>query len=161
MKFTDKVSLLIKKIKRRCRKKSKPLNDVYITVNSIHKFSASGGDILPGPIVVPTSDVMEWAVYTDRDNGKQYISTRIKTKFFFIIPFTYDEYIIEFSKIKYPSESMTSREACQEIYDAEHWNWHEDAHCIDYDGEVHLTIPGPDGWGDAYNMDDYSYIQWD
>lgn len=117
----------------------------------------SGGDII-GDFPVPTSDTLYYTIY--EGIASQYLVTKIKTKFFFIIPFTYAEYIIKFNGTRYPDGEITAEQACEEIHNADYWNHRTDLHPMDIGNN--LRFVGPDGCFDYVIGDnDYSAFKYD
>ena len=129
----------------------------YLTVIS---GSKSGGDILPGPVPVPTSDTVYYDLFVLED--KEILVTSILTKFFFFIPFRYDEYIIEFKGNKYDTSSFTIENVMEEIYNAENWNKRGDMTIVS--GYEYTEFNSITGTGATYTYEmgdnDYTHVKY-
>ena len=121
----------------------------------------SGGDIIPGDVPVPTSDTLYWTFFQAED-GRQWCVTKIKTKFFFIIPFTYAEYVIDLGIRRY--SSFTAEDAVHEIGEADHWNQRGKMHVVFSNGTVYFHrlwgAGGEDQWSYEIGNNDYSYLKY-
>lgn len=121
----------------------------------------SGGDIIPGDVPVPTSDTLYWTFFQAED-GRQWCVTKIKTKFFFIIPFTYAEYVIDLGIRRY--SSFTAEDAVHEIGEADHWNQRGKMHVVFSNGTVYFHriwgAGGEDQWSYKIGNSDYSYLKY-
>lgn len=105
--------------------KKKKSNDINLSIPyAYYSYTEKkGGDILPGPIPVPTSDTLKYYLFTALD-GKNILVTTITTYFFFFIPFNYDKYVILFKDQKY--KDISPEDVVKEIHEAEYWNHRED-----------------------------------
>ena len=136
------------------KQKENENEEFFIKFDNKYSDSKSGGDILPGPVPVPTSDVLYYTFYENTDengNQHQWLVTKITTKFFFIIPFSYDEYIIEFIGKKY--DNPTAEDVIKEIDEAEHYNQRGKIKMKVSEGKVHF-----EGYAyDIYELGDNDY----
>ena len=123
-----------------------------------YRREKNGGDIIPGDVPVLTSDTLYYTLF--EWNERQHLVTSIKTKFFFIIPFTYAEYIIDFNgTVKYPNGEITAEQACEEIHNADYWNHGGKLRPVDVG--KNLRFVGPDGCFDyIIGSGDYSYLKY-
>lgn len=128
-----------------------------INYQKSYQYEKSGGDII-GDFPVPTSDTLYYTIF--EFNERQHLVTKIKTKFFFIIPFTYAEYIIDFSGTRYPHGNISAEQACEEIHNADYYNHRKDLHPVDAGNN--LRFVGPDGCFDyVLGSGDYMYLRYD
>ena len=94
-----------------------------------------GADIWGTDFPIPVSDVLHFKLLEEED-GSQYIITSITSKILFIIPFTYDEYIIEIPWHKYELNQFDANKALIEINAAEHWNQNHEMEPSGFEGDV-------------------------
>jgi len=153
------VKKIIKLIKKIIKRLFSDYDPVYcINYLKYYPREKSGGDIIPGDVPVPSSDTLYYTIY--EWNESQYLVTSIKTKFFFIIPFTYAEYILKFNGTRYPNGEITAEQACEEIHNADYWNHRTDLHPMDVGNN--LRFVGPYGCFDYVIGDnDYSALKYD
>ena len=129
---------------------------MHTIVNNIRRYEVKGGEVLSGDITVPTSDTLYYNLYNTID-GRQFLVTKIVSKIFFVIPFTYDEYIIEILYKKYPY-NLSSDKVIYELYRAEHWNWYDE---LDYINDIDcVDFEWPAIKYDRYDTNDYTYLRY-
>lgn len=134
---------------------------VNLYVRKAYSDSKQGGDIIPGDVPVPTSDTLYYTFF-EAEDGRQWCVTKIKTKFFFIIPFTYAQYVIDLGIKRY--SSFTAEDAIHEIDEADHWNQRKKMHVVFSNGTVYFhRIWGAgeeDQWAYDIGSSDYSYLKY-
>ena len=165
MSFWKKLGLALKQfIAGKHRKKRKAIitaGSKEFDVTEHYTWIKEGGDIIPGDVPVPVGDTFIYTLYFTNDK-KQVLVTSMEEKILWIIPFTYDEYIIEFPNWKYTPDQMTCQKALDEVYEAEHWNWRTDVEYVtDYDCGV-FWINRDLKVMHAYKIadSDYSYLRY-
>ena len=125
---------------RRLFRRKNPDSICWIQFEDIEEGSKSGADIWGTDWPIPVSDVLSYKLLI-RGN-EQYVITSVESKILFIIPFHYDEYIIEIPRIKYEKGNFGAKEALDEIHDAENWNKGERLRPTGFEGYV--TFQGCD-----------------
>ena len=95
-----------------------------------------GADIWGTDFPIPVSDVLHFKLLEQEGGKSQYIITSITSKILFIIPFTYDEYIIEIPWHKYELNQFDANKALIKIDAAEHWNQRKEMSPSGFEGEV-------------------------
>lgn len=95
-----------------------------------------GADIWGTDFPIPVSDVLHFKLLEEENGKSQYIITSITSKILFIIPFTYDEYIIEIPWHKYELNQFDANKALIEINAAEHWNQNHEMDPSGFEGDV-------------------------
>ena len=95
-----------------------------------------GADIWGTDFPIPVSDVLHFKLLEEEDGKSQYIITSITSKILFIIPFTYDEYIIVIPWHKYELNQFDANKALIEINAAKHWNQNHEMEPSGFEGDV-------------------------
>lgn len=133
---------------------------VNLYIQTVYSDQKKGGDIIPGDFPVPTSDTLYYTFFEAKD-GRQWCITKITTKFFFIIPFTYAQYVIDLGIKRY--DKFTVEDAVHEIDEADHWNQRKKMRPVFSDGYVYFhRIWGSytENWGYEVSNDEYSYLKY-
>ena len=144
-------------LKKYFRKKIKGF--AWESFDEIIEGQKKGADIWGTDYPIPTSDVLKFKLLKRHEGNTdtQFVITSITSKILFIIPFTYDEYIIEIPWRKYTNEGFTAAMALDELHDAENWNITGSMKPTGFDGEVTF-----EGCGKSFSYkcgNDYSWMK--
>ena len=107
--------------------------------DEIQEGTKKGADIWGTDFPIPVSDTLSYKLLSRNegsDKYTQFVITSIESKILFIIPFHYDEYIIEIPWRKYTNETFTAEMAVKEIEAAENWNKGKEMHYTGFNGDV-------------------------
>ena len=126
--------------------------------DEIIEGSKKGADIWGTDYPIPTSDTLNYKLLKRNEGSTdtQFVITSITSKILFIIPFTYDEYIIEIPWRKYTNEGFTAAMALDELHAAENWNKGKEMTYTGFEGEVTF-----EGCGKSFTYkcgNDYSWM---
>ena len=155
--FKRKIKALFVKIKRIFIRKE--LNETVFFCSEKWEWSKKGADIIPGDVPVPTNDTFYYKLY--HGDGEWYFITRWETKFFFIIPWSYDEHILEYpgEKCRVDPNTFTAEEALEELDNIDHWTRKDEIIPVpDITPNYVFIFPFEDGKRYVYN-DDYDYFR--
>ena len=108
----------------------------WVPYSSCIEGSKKGADIWGTDFPIPVSDTLNFKLLEQEGGKSQYVITSITSKILFIIPFTYDEYIIEIPWHKYELNLFDANKALIEIDAAEHWNQRKEMSPSGFEGEV-------------------------
>lgn len=127
--------------------------------DEIIEGSKKGADIWGTDYPIPTSDTLNYKLLKRHEGNTetQFVITSITSKILFIIPFTYDEYIIEIPWRKYTNEGFTAAMALDELHAAENWNKGKEMTYTGFEGEVTF-----EGCGKSFTYkcgNDYSWME--
>lgn len=131
---------------------------VELWVESPQTGSKDGGDISPGPVPVPSGQKLSWEYFKAPD-GRQWIVMRVTEKFFWIIPFTYYEYVID---LGFRYFEPTAENVVNQIDEAINWNRRDKMRPVFYEGKVifhHAWTPSTT-WEYEVGNNDYSYLKY-
>ena len=115
VKFFRAIGRLIKKLFN--KKKLMSGNASYIYSRYISK---KGADIIDGDIPVPTSDELQCTLF--RNDQYTYVAMCIEEKFFFFIPWHYNEFIVKMNNYDINFDSCTAEDIVNIMYHATIWN---------------------------------------
>ena len=107
--------------------------------DEIQEGTKKGADIWGTDFPIPVSDTLSYKLLSRNEGGDKYtqfVITSIESKILFIIPFHYDEYIIEIPWRRYTNETFTAEMAVKEIEAAENWNKGKEMHYTGFNGDV-------------------------
>lgn len=142
-------------------RKRKKLNKINMSIDARyhHGESGKGADIWGSDWTIPVAEEFEWHFFDDTETGKQYITTRLTDYIFWLIPFTYDQYVYEVPGGTFAKGELTTKKVAELIYFLEHWNWHTDQ--VRYDDNVNWLQLHSDEYWNNYTMgnNDYSFIR--
>lgn len=108
----------------------------WVSYSKAIEGEKKGADIWGTDFPIPVSDTLHFKLLEQEGGASQYVITSITSKILFIIPFTYDEYIIEIPWHKYELNQFDANKALIEIDAAEHWNQRKEMSPSGFEGEV-------------------------
>lgn len=97
MKQEEKVMLNFLKKQHLKRKRKLFYDPVNLRAEHHEEGKGKGGDIWGTDWPIPVAEEFEWHFYDEVDNGKQYITTKLTDYILWFIPFSYDEFVYEFT----------------------------------------------------------------